>query len=382
MSLFTAKTKLVQISRLLIENKKVEITINNSTPAYLNDLTTTFRAAIPSVRDKEIMILIDDLTLPRIPLEIQKSIIPALFNTGANYKTRITAHSDGLYFQDYAGEVYKANRDYTEINLGYEFWQLSDDYETCRNIFDDILNKRFELSGRGNFVGLEEMLDRGDSLEDIGREIHRLSQAKQLRFLKYYGAKVFIKLCSGDLSYLLDILGMMELRANKKTPIPIKIQSNVIKNYARNELRSLQDIKSLHGYPLYDIAYYFGIWSKSQLVKNNKDYIRIEFPMLGLPENLKTAARELLCYGIFIDGGFSNMSDGKSARKLLFRRIFTPAFPTTFNDRNTFAMRESSFKRFIENPKAFVHERMSEYNISPSDQQVLAQLELGFEIDE
>lgn len=375
-NLLTVKTKLIQISRHLIANKDISITIDNSTPAFLNDLFQVFRTVIPIIRDKEVIVLIDDLSLPRIPLEIQKSIIPAVFNTGASYKIRITAHSEGIILKDYAGEVYKANRDFTEINLGFEYWQFSDNYEACRDSFNDILNKRFNLAKKESFIGLENMLERGDKLENIGREIYRLKKEKNLRSLNYHGAKVFIKLCSGDLSYLLEILGKMELRANGKIPIPIRIQNSVIRNYARNELRSLQDIRSEYKYSLYDIAYNFGIWSKSQLIKNNKDYIRIEFPMQKLPEELKTVARELLCYGVFIDGGFSNMSDGQIARKFLFRRIFTPAFPTTFTDRNTYPMVEKSFKEFIVNPRNFVRERMSEYGIPPLEQQELEQLDL------
>lgn len=379
-NLLTVKTKLVQISRHLIANKDVVITIDNSTPAYLNDLFQVFRTVIPIIRGKEIIILIDDLSLPRIPVEIQRSIIPSVFNTGASYKTRITAHSEGIIFKDHAGEVYKANRDFTQINLGYEYWQLSDEYEACRDSFDDILNKRFNLAKKEDFIGLEKMLDRGDKLENIGREIYRLYQEKKLETLNYHGAKVLIKLCSGDLSYLLEILGKMELRANGKTPIPIRMQNSVIRNYARNELRSLQDIRSEYKKcSLYDIAYYFGVWSKSQLTKKNEDYIRIEFPMQKLPEELKVVARELLCYGVFIDGGSSTMSDGQTARKFLFRRIFTPAFPTTFNDHSTYPMVPASFKKFIENPKDFVRERMSAYKISPPEQQELEQLDIIYE---
>lgn len=374
-NLLTAKTKLIEISRILRAEGEVVVDINNSSPEYLNDLTSSFRLAIPFFRDKEILILLDDLSLPRIPIHIQKAIIPAVFSTGANYKTRITGHSDGTILQDYSGEVYKVNRDFIYINLGYEYWNLSNSYEICRDSFDDILRKRFELAGRDKFEGLEKMLQRGDNLEDIGQEIHRLSQEKKLRTLNYYGAKVFIKLCSGDLSYLLDILGLMELRSNK-VPIPITVQNKIIRDYARNELRSLQDIKSEYDYSLYDIAFSFGIWSKSKLVKKNKDYIRIELPSQNMNEKLIAAERELLCYGIFIDGGYSNMSDGEPARRLLFRRIYTPAFPTTFNNRNTFSMREKNFREFIENPRNFVRERMSEDHISPDEQQNLEQLEI------
>lgn len=375
-NLHTAKAKLIQISKMIIDGENVYITIYNSTPAYLNDLLETFRSAIPAIKDKEIIILIDDLSLPRVPREIQKSIIPAIFNTGASYKTRVTAHSDGLITQDWAGEVYQTNRDFREINLGLEYWELSNNYDFCRDCFDDILHKRYELAGRDSFPGIETILGNGGKL-NIGREIYQLYNQKKLRTLNYHGANVFIKLCSGDLSYLLDILGNMErLTYNNSFPISIKIQNKVIRNYARNELLSLQDIKAEYVPSLYNIAYSFGTWSKSKLVKKNAEHLRIEVELENLPEEAIATARELLCYGIFIDGGYGNMSDGRMCRRLLFRRIFTPAFPTTFNDRNTFPMRLASFKEFIYKPEDFVRKRMSEDKIASMDQQEMEQLEM------
>lgn len=375
----TLKSSLVRLSKRLISDEAVTCTPQNSTPAYLNDLIRIFRAAIPEVRDKEIIILIDDLTLPRIPIPIQKALIPLIYNTGASYKVRVTAHSDGIVFQDLAKEVYKENRDYQHVNLGWEYWQLSDNYIFCRECFDDILKKRFEMSGRSEFPGLEAILGVGDKLDDIGREIHKLSQSKTLRTLKYHGCKVFIKLCSGDLSYLLDILGKMEIHSKGRHPINVSTQSGIIKNYARNELRGMQDIRATSGISLYDVSYYFGIWSKSKLIKHNKDYIKIEVELQGLSDRSRDALRDLLCYGVFVDGGYSNMNDQQIARKLLFRRIFTPAFPTTFNSRNTFPMVPWAFENFISSPKDFVKAKMSEDRIPPEEQLEIEQLELDFD---
>lgn len=375
----TLKSSLVRLSKRLICDEDVLCTPQNSTPAYLNDLIRIFRSSIPEVRDKEIIILIDDLTLPRIPIPVQRALIPIIYNTGASYKVRVTAHSDGIVFQDLAKEVYKENRDYQHVNLGWEYWQLSDDYVFCRECFDDILKKRFEMSGRPEFPGLESVLGVGETLDDIGREIHRLSQAKNLMHLKYHGCKVFIKLCSGDLSYLLDILGKMEMSSKGLHPINRTTQSGVIKNYARNELRSLQDIKATSGISLYDVTYSFGIWSKSKLIKHNKDYIKIEVELQGLSEKARNALRDLLCYGVFVDGGYSNMNDQQIARKLLFRRIFTPAFPTTFNSRNTFPMVPWAFWNFMSQPKDFVKAKMSEDRISQDEQLEIEQLELDLD---
>ena len=73
------------------------------------------------------------------------------------------------------------------------------------------------------------------------------------------------------------------------------------------------------------------------------------------------------------------MSDGSMARRLLFRRIFTPAFPTTFNNINIFEMRAAGFRKFIHDPKNDVREKMSEDGIPPTEQQELEQLEFDWD---
>jgi hypothetical protein len=375
-TLLTAKDALVQLSRRIIDEENVPVGPSNSTPAYLNELFSALSSALRAIRGKPIVLLIDDLSMPRIPEPIQQALLPALFNTGATYKTRISAHSEGLKLQDKSGEDYKENRDFRQINLGYEYWILSEDYGACRDGFDDILRKRFELASRSDYTGLEGMLGLGDELQDIGKEIHRLAQSKRLRSLKYHGSKVIIKLCSGDLSYLLDMLGKMERLATKRRPVGIKVQNTVIRNYARNELLRLQDIRAECVPSIYDIAFYFGVWSRSKLEKGGGDYIRLELSVRNLSSDSLTTSKELLWHGVFIDGGFSNMSDGELARRLLFRRIYTPAFPTTFNNRETFAMRDHHFAEFIRRPRDFIKKRMSEDQIPPIEQQRLEQLEL------
>ncbi len=140
-----------------------------------------------------------------------------------------------------------------------------------------------------------------------------------------------------------------------------------------------------HRFGLYDavlikdnhIAVAGGIKSAVNSIRKQISHmIKIEVEVENLTEELKTTLRELLCYGIFIDAGHSNNSDGRLSRKLYFRRIYTPAFPTTFHTRNTFPMRKNSFEKFIYEPANFARARMSEDNISPDEQQKIEQLEL------
>jgi len=378
-SLLSIKSELIVIAQSIIleEGHPLPTTTLNSTPAYIHELGKLFLQGLPSMRGKTLVLLIDDLSWPRIPDSIMMTLAPSLFNTGASYKTRVSAHPDGLVTRDHAGEQYKPNRDFTEINLGREYVLLSENYQVCLNAFNDIMEKRFNLAKAGGFPGIETILGKGEKLSEIGKIIRQLKLEGKLRSLIYHGSHVFIRLCSGDLSYLVEILGTMATRWGKEEyPIGKKIQHDVIRNYARHDLRMLRDITTQFMPSLYEVGLYFGLWSKQKLIENGDEYLRIEIVIEDSNYELFGAMRELLAYGLFIDWEYSNNRDGKPCRRLLFRRIYTPAFPTTFNSRNTFPMSARGFLRFVKNPKNYVLERWSENGIKPDEQHRLEQLEM------
>jgi hypothetical protein len=296
-------------------------------------------------------------------------LAPFLFNAGAKYKVRVSAHSDGLIARDRAGEEYKANRDYIEINLGREYYLMSENYEKCLIGFDDIMYKRFNLANRANFSGLENVLGKAEELSNLGSVIKKLAAEKKLRGLHYVGSHVFVKLCSGDLSYLVDILGLMYSRwGDKKFPIGKDVQNDVIRNYSKKQLHLLKDQKTSAVSSLYDVGFYFGNLSRKQLIHKGTEYLRIEIEINELEEKHVLAIKELLSAGLFIDGDYSTTSSGKPARKLLYRRIYTPAFPTTVNQGETISMRKKNFDTFITDPKKYYETSLSSKGISSQEQ--------------
>jgi hypothetical protein len=349
----------------------------NATPRYLDDLVDVFTGTIPPFRGKEIVMLVDDLSWPRIPDSIMTILAPFLFNTGSKYKIRVSAHSEGIVTRDLAGEDYKDNRDFTEINLGREYYILSENYDVCRKGFDDLMDRRFRLAGKGSFPGLETVLGKGDELKHLGAVIKLFFEQKKLRSLRYWGAHVFVKLCSGDFSYLVEILGFMSERGkDKEYAIAKDVQNNVIRNYARTQLRLLRDIKTTAVSSLYDIGLTFGFISKAKLLKEQKEYLRIEIETKELTDDLWEAIRELLSSGLFVDGGYSNTSSGVPARRLIFRRIYTPAFPTTVNNRNSFSMRKNSFMSFVKMPRQHYQSTLSKNGFPPDEIQQFEQLDM------
>ncbi|RIL08439.1 MAG: hypothetical protein DCC75_08895, partial [Proteobacteria bacterium] len=104
--------------------------------------------------------------------------------------------------------------------------------------------------------------------------------------------------------------------------------------------------------------------------KRPAEYLRIEVEIDGLSSKAKEAMADLLRYGVFIDGGFSNSGKGTPARRLIFKKLFTPVFPTTYTSRDTWPMTAAHFTEFVTDPKKYVKGVMSAHGLPPEEQQL------------
>ena len=357
------RNKLVELVRSLLSEKNLyhrNIDKFNSSHTFMNEVTVAIQALLPSVKGKPLILLVDDLSFPRISNIIMDAICRILFCDGSAYYTRVSAHSAGLPFVSMNQFDYGLGRDFIEINLGKDFINSPADFSIYLNDINDILFKRFKLAAKKDFSGLCEMLGAGIKPHNFAKEIRSLSDQKKLRTLKYHGCNIFIHLFSGDLSYLIEILRVIyEAHEGKKYPVDINIQNQVFRNYSRKLITFLQDIKTDVIPSLYDVCYYFGVLAKHRLFSMNKEFLSLEIEIEDGSTVQDGAIRELLTYGVFVDGGLSSTSSGKLSRKLIFRKIYTPAFPISFLNRNSFLMDSKRFEYFIQNPKDYTSSLIS-----------------------
>jgi hypothetical protein len=244
---------------------------------------------------------------------------------------------------------------------------------TIQKCIADVFEKRFALTSTFKDTSVAEILGHSGD-EPIAKEISRLYNQKKLHTLRYHGWETVIRLCSGDISYVIDILSNILREKPKKYPVSRAVQSKAIKLYARSELYRNQDL-SEGACNLYEVALNFGKFSLFKLLnskvgeeKRPSEYLRLEIEVEKLSAVARSALGELLRNGVFIDGGFSNSSRGSPARRLIFKKLFTPAFPTTYNNRDTWSMSARHFEEFISNPKAFVKKVMGEHGVPPDEQ--------------
>jgi serine/threonine protein kinase len=380
---FTSLYRELRVRQYAIERDSNAVVPQNAmlNSNFFSEITGHIKSLSPCFHNKSITFMLDDFSLPKIPKNIQQVLLPLIWNSGGGYSFRVSAHSESVVATDIRGNRYEVNREYREINLGSHYIDsidISKNEFAIESYINDIFARRFRISKTLQGATLDSILG-PDFKGQIAEVIRGKEQSKSLRTLRYHGKNTLLKLCSGDISYLIDMLGQM-MRIAQKHPVGIDDQNNVIRQYARKELYRLNDCTTVHVVNLYDVALNFGKLSKfkllDKLIKDRSnyrpaEYLRIEVALDENLEKISLAIAELLQNGVFVDGGFSNSSQAYPARRLIFRKIFTPAFPTTYNSRDTFPMTATNFSEFVKHPEKFVRIKLAEGGVKPEDQQSL-----------
>jgi|GEM_PF-5415430 len=383
---FSGTTSLIQdLQRRIMLNTVTNIPITEGCgPAFLSSLCKILRRHVDFFRTRHVMFLLDDFSIPKVPEAIQKYLLPTIWNPGGGYTFRVTAHSESVALQDAKGVTYAHNREFTEVNLGASYINSLDDdrMDVIQKGMAEIFHKRFELSSDFRGREVSDILGKSDP-EPIANTIKRLHAEKKIRSLHYYGWETVVRLCSGDISYVIDILSNILRERPIKYPVRKLIQSKSIRLYARSELYRTQDF-AVGSCNLFEVALNFGKFSYFKLLHDTvgqearaAEYLRLEVEIDRLSARARDALGELLRNGIFIDGGFSSSSRGTPARRLIFKKLFTPAFPTTYISRDTWPMSAKHFEEFVSDPKAFVKKVLGEHGVPPEEQ--IPQLDLLFD---
>ena len=379
--------------RLIREELSSNFNFANLGPAFFSGISSQLTKLSPDFSEKQVIFLLDDFSRPKVPVQVQSALLPIIFNIGGGYSFRVSAHSESTEKQDVRGNKYEINREFRELNLGRSYLEATSSDKSVKDVdtfIEDIFAKRFELSRDHKGILLVDLLGQ-DEEKPIGVRLRSLHLEKAARTFRYHGRNTVLRLCSGDVSYLIDMVGKIS-RETRLAKASVITQHNVIRQYAWKELYGLKDTSPQSGINLFQIALAFGKLSRFKLInlregrdENSKpeEYLKIEIELDEAGDEITESIADLLQHGVFVDGGFSNSSKGAPTRKLFFRKIFTPAFPTTYNSGNTFPMTASTFEFFITRPDDYLRSRVAEEGVGPSDQpSLLDQLAQTVEADD
>jgi energy-coupling factor transporter ATP-binding protein EcfA2 len=278
--------------------------------------------------EREIWFLLDDYSATVIPEFAQAACNPMLLRPSEHVRIKITSEGDGPCLYDHLKRKYKETREFVRANLGEIYFKARE--TTGRKFFEDILERRFEEVGQGSLDELMTLL--GEHPHEQGFGEYMLTM-KRLGDVSFHGFGLICRLCSGDVSYIIDLLGhLTDGRWKTGKRIPDETQHSIIKNYADRRLADIRRTRGC-GDSLYTFAYNTGnllrsFLERSRGKKDPDERLRIEVRGTGeMSESALEMHRALLRHGVLIDGGAGKDKTGAPAMRLFFCRLLAPCFP-------------------------------------------------------
>jgi len=182
---------------------------------------------------------------------------------------------------------------------------------------------------------------------------------------RFYGFNLICRLCSGDVSYIIELLNSITSGHWDDTKIlQPKHQDDVIKRFSQRQLSDLR-ATSHYGPKLHDFAKNLGNLIKDYLLKsvNKKDAderLRIEIEGPGeLSAEAQVMENEIFRHSVLISGGAGKSKDGLPTRKLYFRRLFAPCFPFSPGINNCIDLSVQKYEQWLLDPKSIWSEAPS-----------------------
>jgi hypothetical protein len=297
-----------------------------------DDVLFKLARAIKSIswtKSKDVCFLLDDYSPTLLPQFAIKAYNPVLLRLSSEVKVKISSEGDGPVFTDTLGRKYKEGREITKVNLGEVYFQNNE--ATCQEFFDEILTARFEETGKGSLGELKSILEEHDHIGNFGKYILKADKPGNVRF---YGYKLLCRLCSGDVSYIIELLhsitagrwGLADNHVDKTK------QDETTKQFTQRQLASLRSTAT-HGPKLYQFAEGIGNLLKQYILKSKNpdkpdERLRIEVEgAIELSDKAKEMEDELFRHSVLIPGGSGKSKKGLPTRKLYVRRLYAPCFP-------------------------------------------------------
>lgn len=355
------------IQKYIVETK----TIKNFTGVnYLKDLFLLLDEICPLFNNKKVYILLDDYSDARgINKNIQKSINRLVGFRNDKFCFKITTERYAFWPIDLDDNVFSQDREFRYVDLGQQFLSYTNKLEE-KHFIKTILNKRLKISD----VNKDIELLFGNYIFPDGNIGRSLGNPKTRKNTLYAGFDTICNLCSGDIASLLELCREIyresiftgKYRKENEEHIDFKLQDSIIRGFSRNRLAMIRDIQD-YGETLYEIAYSMGeisrkylyeygeIASKSHVLSRYQEIIRIEVEGIKkLEDDVAPIYKALIKHGIFTDAGTGYPWGEKIHNiRLIFRKIYVPAFLISYRNRECLRMSPHRFEIFLKNPDIY-----------------------------
>lgn len=301
---------------------------------------------------KEVWFLIDDYSITVLPGFALRAFNPVLYRPSSEVRIKLSSEGDGPTLTDTLGRKYREGRELTKVNLGEVYFQANE--AAGRAFFETILDARFRVTGKGSISALRDLLGEHPHQNSFGEYICSISRPGLARF---HGFELLCRLCSGDVSFVIELLHALTQGAWDKTRprMKPKAQDDIVKQFAQRQLSDLRAISD-HGKKVHDIALRLGNLIKTYLLKSKgkerpDERLRIELEGVGeLSPDAQEMHELLLRHSVLVPGGAGKDRRGLPTKKLYFRRLFSPCFPFSPNRRGSIAIPLDEYQDWLLDP--------------------------------
>ena len=271
--------------------------------------------------------------------------------------------------RDIDGKSYVEAREFNLLNLGIRY--IKDGGRETLPFLEDLFVRRFREVGDYPVSSLDDLIGSQSRNEnETARKIRTRNPPPS-----YYGKETLAALCSGDIHYMIRLVGRMveenggaeALRVCQDLPkIKPKEQHGVIRAAAGDFLESVRMLPK-HGIQLAAIVTAFGNVARSLLLyetsKNEKgnpprQASRIEpYEALNLSQEANDLLKELLRYSIFLYDPRGKSRRGHVVPRLYLRRYLVPHFNLTFSQRDSIELENKEIEKLLMQPQEFETEK-------------------------
>ncbi len=300
--------------------------------SYISDLTSFLKKKITFFSKRTITFLLDDYSLHRISEPVQIILNPVLWERQANHIFKVSSEKFGMVLvQDNSSNTYSPTsdltREYREIDVGERYVNLSDNDGSISGLIffcTELLNHRLQLA---KYKGSAENLIGDSNYPDystLEKTLRFKTKEQKKIYDEYHGIQTISKICSGDISALLEMYRRIfkegDVNSNTIFQIPPIKQHKAIQSTSRAFFDIIKTFN--YGQDMYDVVNNFGnlsrkILQEGRLQTNNIPNVttRIEVDELEDISKWKDEQRdlflELIHRSIFI-----SLEQGRGRRTL------------------------------------------------------------------
>jgi hypothetical protein len=200
------------------------------------DLCKGAEEILPLLRTKHVAFLLDDYSNQRIPVKLQRILNQTIsFAKQGNPIFKVSSEYMGV---DLTG--IQQGREVIEVNFGQEYVDLGEAERT--GFLEDVIDIRFRAAKRTEGkLTTRKLLGRQNlsAGTPMARAIKGAQKGKNRNPFHYYGVDTVSEVCSGDIAMAIDIVREIHRRhesaKERKTPVPNRIQHEVIKEFSDHE---------------------------------------------------------------------------------------------------------------------------------------------------